>query len=62
MQDLRTELDNAKNLLALGIESKTLKEQMFKKLAYKYLSDSRQELKNKISEEIDASLSDSSAS
>ena len=60
ISDFSTELDNAKTLLALGIESKTLKEQMFKKLAFKYLSDSRQELKNKISEEIDASLTDAS--
>ena len=56
--DFSTELDDAKNLLALGIDSRTLKQQMFKKLAFKYLSDSRQELKNKISEEIDASLID----
>jgi hypothetical protein len=56
--DFSSELENAKSLLALGIESKTLKQQMFKKLAFKYLSDSRQELKNKISEEIDASFED----
>jgi len=58
--DFSTELDNAKTLLALGIHSKTLKQQMFKTLAFKYLSDSRQELKNTISEEIDASLTDDS--
>jgi hypothetical protein len=54
--DLSAELADAKNLLALGIDSKTLKQQMFKKLAFKYLSDSRQELKNTIAAEIDASL------
>lgn len=54
--DFTTELDNARGLLALGVESKTLKQQMFKKLAFKYLSDSRQELKNTIAEEIDESL------
>jgi len=54
--DFGVELDNAKNLLALGIRSPTLKQQMFKKLAFKYLSDSRQELKNAIAAEIDASL------
>jgi hypothetical protein len=54
--DFSVELDNAKNLLALGIDSNTLKQQMFKKLAFKYLSDSRQELKNAIAAEIDASL------
>jgi hypothetical protein len=60
--DFSAELENAKSLLALGINSKTLKQQMFKKLAFKYLSDSRQELKNKISAEIDASLTDASNS
>ena len=54
--DFGVELDNAKNFLALGINSTTLKQQMFKKLAFKYLSDSRQELKNIIAAEIDASL------
>ncbi len=54
--DFSTELADAKNLLALGIDSKTLKQQMFKRLAFKYLSDSRQELKNTIAAEIDASL------
>ena len=47
--DFSRELSDAKNLLALGIQSKTLKQQMFKKLAFKYLSDSRQEIKNQIS-------------
>jgi hypothetical protein len=54
--DFASELANAKTLLALGIESTTLKQQMFKKLAFKYLSDARQELKNAIGAEIDASL------
>ena len=54
--DFSVELQNAKDLLALGINSSTLKQQMFKKLAFKYLSDSRQELKNLVGAEIDASL------
>lgn len=54
--DFSVELDNARNLLALGIDSKTLKQQVFKKLAFKYLSDSRQELKNTVAAEIDESL------
>jgi hypothetical protein len=33
---------------------------MFKKLAFKYLSDSRQELKNTVAAEIDASFTDAS--
>jgi hypothetical protein len=47
------ELDDAKKLLALGIGSPTLVKQVFKKLALKYLSDARQEVKNQVSEEID---------
>ena len=54
--DFGVELENAKNLLSMGINSVTLKQQMFKKLAFKYLSDSRQDLKNTIAAEIDASL------
>lgn len=58
--DFSSELSDAKALLGLGIQSKTLKQQMFKKLAFKYLNDSRQEIKNQISQEIDASLEDTS--
>ncbi len=47
------ELDDAKKLLDLGIQSPTLVKQVFKKLALKYLSDARQEIKNQVSEEID---------
>jgi hypothetical protein len=57
--DFSTELQNASSLLALGIPSKTLKEQMFKKLAFKYLNDARQDLKNTIAEEIDAAFAES---
>jgi hypothetical protein len=56
--DFGDEVADAKALLALGIVSKTLNQQMFKKLAFKYLSDSRQEIKNQIAREIDASLED----
>ena len=54
IDDFSNELDDAKNLLALGIGSETLKKQVFKKLAFQYLSDARQEVKNKVAEEIDA--------
>ena len=47
------ELDDAKKLLDLGIGSETLKKQVFKKLAFKYLCDARQEIKNRVAEEID---------
>ena len=52
--DFSNELDDAKKLLDLGIESPTLKKQVFKKLAFKYLCDARQEIKNQIAAEIDA--------
>jgi hypothetical protein len=51
--DLGVELDDAKKLLDLGIASETLKKQVFKKLAFKYLCDVRQEIKNQVADEID---------
>jgi hypothetical protein len=51
--DFGNELDDAKKLLDLGIVSDTLKRQVFKKLAFKYLCDARQEIKNRVAEEID---------
>jgi hypothetical protein len=51
--DFSTELDDAKKLLDLGIGSATLKKQLFKKLAFKYFCDARQEVKNQIAAEID---------
>ena len=47
------ELDDARKLLELGIGSVTLRKQIFKRLALKYLSDARQEVKNQVTEEID---------
>jgi hypothetical protein len=51
--DFSTDLDDAKKLLALGIGSETLKKQVFKRLALKYLSDARQEIKNQVADEIE---------
>lgn len=48
------ELDDAQKLLSLGIGSETLKKEVFKRLALKYLSDARQEIKNAVAEEIEA--------
>jgi hypothetical protein len=42
--------------LSLGIESETLKKQLYKKLAFKYFCDLRQSVKNQIAEEIDRSF------
>jgi hypothetical protein len=53
IDDLGSELDNAKKLLDLGIESGTLRRQIYKKLALKYLCDARQEIKNRVAEEIE---------
>lgn len=52
--DFSSEAADAQSLLALGIESPTLKKQVFKKVALKYLCDARQDVKDKIAEEIDA--------
>jgi len=52
--DFGTELSDAKALLGLGVDSPTLKKEIFKKLALKYLSDSRQDVKDRIVEEIEA--------
>ena len=52
--DFSSELDDARKLLDLGIASETLKKQVFKKLAFKYLCDARQEIKNRVADEIDA--------
>jgi hypothetical protein len=51
--DFSNELDDARKLLNLGIESETMKKQVFKKLAFKFLSDVRQEIKSQIAQEID---------
>ncbi len=54
--DFSSELTDAKNLLDLGIVSETLKQQIYKRVALKYLCDVRQDVKNKIVSEIDASF------
>ena len=53
MRTLRTELDDAQKLLGLGVESPTLKKEIFKKLALKYLCDARQDVKDRIVAEIE---------
>jgi hypothetical protein len=54
INDLGTELDDAQKLLALGIESKTLKKEVFKRLALKYLNDATQDVKNRVAAEIES--------
>jgi hypothetical protein len=53
--DFGDDLANAEKLLSMGIESKTMKRQLFKKLAFKYFCDARQEVKNQIAREIEES-------
>jgi hypothetical protein len=52
--DFSTEASDAQSLLNLKIDSPTLKKQIFKRVALKYLSDARQQIKNQIAAEIDA--------
>jgi hypothetical protein len=52
--DFSTDLENATQLLALGIQSPTLKQQIHTRLAQKYLCDARQEVKDQVAAEIQA--------
>ena len=52
--DFSTELDDAVKLLALNIDSATFKKQLYQRLAAKYLCDVRQEIKDRIAQEIEA--------
>jgi hypothetical protein len=52
--DFSAELADAEQLLKLGIKSPTLQKQVFKKLALKYLCDVRQDLKDRITAEIES--------
>jgi hypothetical protein len=54
--DFATELQQAAALLQIGIESPTLKKQVFERLAFKYLSDARQETKDEVASEIRAQV------
>lgn len=51
--DFSVDAADAQSLLSLGIESPTLKRQVFKRVALKYLCDARQDIKNRIVDEID---------
>jgi hypothetical protein len=56
ISDFGTELQQATELLQLGINSPTLKRQIFERLAFKYLNDARQETKDQIAREIGAQV------
>jgi len=46
-------LDEAQKLLNLGIHSPTLTKQIYKRLAFRYLADAKQEVKSRVAEEIE---------
>jgi hypothetical protein len=50
--DFGNELEEAQKLLSMGIESETLKRQILTRLALQYLRDARQEVKNRVADEI----------
>ncbi len=52
--DFSSEANDAASLLKLGISSPTLTKQIYKRVALKYLCDTRQEIKDRIAAEIDA--------
>jgi hypothetical protein len=54
--DFSTDLENAKMLLELGVPSESLKKEIFKKLALKYVCDARQDIKDRIGSEIERGL------
>jgi hypothetical protein len=56
IRDFSSDLEDAERLLGLGIASPTLRKQIYKRLAYKYLCDTRQEMKERIAREIDESF------
>ncbi len=56
ISDFSTELEQAASLLQLGITSPTLRAQIYQRLAMKYLSDARQEVKNQVAQEINEQL------
>lgn len=54
--DFSNELADAERLLTIGIDSPTLRKQVYKKLAFKYLCDVRQEVKDRIALEIETGV------
>jgi len=54
INEFGTDLDQASKLLQLNIQSPLLRQQIFQRLALKYLSDARQEIKDQIAREIEA--------
>jgi hypothetical protein len=53
IDEFGTELDDVRKLLGLGIQSRTLTKEIFKRLALKYLYDASPEIKSQVAEEIE---------
>jgi hypothetical protein len=53
IRDFSGDLEDAKQLLSLDVNSRTLRKQVLKRLAFKYLCDVRQDVKDQIAREID---------
>ena len=51
--EFSTQLVDARELLSLGPESKTLRKEVLKKMALKFLADARQDIKDRIAAEIE---------
>lgn len=56
IRDFSSDLEDADRLLGLGIDSPTLRKQVYKRLAFKYLCDIPQHTKDEIANEIDRSF------
>jgi hypothetical protein len=54
ISDFGTELQQAMSLLSLGVESPTFRRQVYQRLAFKYLDDARQDVKDQIVQEIES--------
>ena len=52
--DFGTELQQAASLLAMNIQSPTLRKEIYQRLAMKYISDARQDVKDQIAREIES--------
>ena len=61
IQSFADEVQDAASMLALQIPSETVKGQLFKRVALKYFSDARQNIKTKIVDEIDQALKNPTA-
>ncbi|MCU0227252.1 MAG: hypothetical protein MUF01_06395 [Bryobacterales bacterium] len=60
--DFTNEIEDARKLLGFGIRSDTLRRQVYRRLTHKYLCDVRQDIKDRISSEINTWLDEEEGS